>query len=90
MNVLVSGATGFVGGTIARHLLAAGHSVRAISRSAEKAQEPFASPAEGRAARAPGRLTVASADVTRPQTLRGVVHGVQAVVQAAQFTGARV
>ncbi len=32
-DILVSGATGFVGGTITRHLLDSGHSVRAMSRS---------------------------------------------------------
>lgn len=33
MNFLVTGATGFVGGAVARHLLASGHSVRALIRA---------------------------------------------------------
>jgi len=90
VNVLVSGATGFVGGTITRHLLAAGYSVRALSRSIERARTKFAATAECHAALTEGRLTFVSGDVTRPETLRAAVRGVQAVVQAAQFTGAPV
>jgi nucleoside-diphosphate-sugar epimerase len=90
VTVLVSGATGFVGGTITRHLLAAGHSVRALSRSATRAREVFAATLEGRAALDEGRLSFVEADVKRPDSLRPAVQGVAAVIQAAQFQGAPV
>lgn len=90
MTILVSGATGFVGGTITRHLLDAGLSVRALSRSTGRTVAKFAADEIGRRALADGRLSFAEADVTDPATLTEVVKGVDAVVQAAQFTGAPV
>ena len=39
MNVLMTGATGFVGGAALRQLIARGHSVSAVVRSAEDAQQ---------------------------------------------------
>lgn len=90
MNILISGATGFVGGTIARHLLEAGHQVRAMSRSTGHAMTVFAGSEAGRRGLADGRLTFAQADVTKPHTLREATEGVEVVVQAAQFSGAPV
>ncbi len=90
MTVLVSGATGFVGGAITRHLLETGQSVRAMSRSIARAQEKLAGHEAGRTALAEGRLTFIEADITKPETLDTAVRGVDAVVQAAQFKGAPV
>ena len=90
MRILVSGATGFVGGTIARHLLEAGHQVRAMSRSTGNAMTVFAKTEAGRRGLADGSLTFVQADVTRPETLLGAVAAVDAIVQAAQFAGAPV
>ena len=90
MKILVSGATGFVGSTITRHLLDAGHEVRAMSRSNAPAITKLASDEGGRQALREGRLTFVEADVTKPATLPPAVQGVEAVVQAAQFTGAPV
>jgi nucleoside-diphosphate-sugar epimerase len=90
MTILVSGATGFVGGAIAQQLLDAGHSVRAMSRSAGRAMVRFASHEAGRRALADGRLTFLEADVTKPATLPAAVDRVEAVIQAAQFEGAPV
>jgi nucleoside-diphosphate-sugar epimerase len=90
MTILVSGATGFVGGAITRHLLDAGLSVRALSRSMGKTITTYAAHESGRRALADGRLTFAEADVTKPAMLAAAVEGVDAVVQAAQFTGAPV
>jgi uncharacterized protein YbjT (DUF2867 family) len=90
MNILVSGATGFVGRTVTKHLLEDGHSVRALSRSAQSAADTLGASDAGRAAVEQGRLTFVEADVTEPSTLDGVVQGVEGVVQAAQFHGAPV
>lgn len=90
MPILISGATGFIGSTITRHLLGAGHSVRAMSRSASGARDMLGASDEGRAALAEERLTFVEADVTQPETLDGAVWGTEAVIQAAQFPGAPV
>lgn len=90
MKILVSGATGFVGGAISRHLLAAGHEVRAMSRSSTRARQKYETDENGRKALADGRLTFVEADVTKPDSLLPAVEGMDAVVQAAQFTGAPV
>jgi len=90
MTILVSGATGFIGSAVTRHLLAAGHAVRAMSRSTAAALPKSIGDDVGRRALADGRLTFVQADVTRPETLPAAVQGVEAVLQAAQFTGAPV
>lgn len=90
MIILVSGVTGFVGGTITRHLLDAGHQVRGLTRSTGKALKLYASHDSGRRALAENRLTFAPGDVTKPDSLLEAVRGVEVVVQAAQFNGAPV
>jgi nucleoside-diphosphate-sugar epimerase len=90
MKILVSGATGFVGNAISRHLLDGGHEVRAMSRSTGHAMTVFAQHESGRRGLADGRLTFVQADVTKPGTLPAAVTGVDAVIQAAQFAGAPV
>ncbi|MCL5735707.1 MAG: NAD-dependent epimerase/dehydratase family protein [Actinobacteria bacterium] len=90
MTVLVSGSTGFIGGTITRHLLTGGHSVRAMARSESRARRMYEATPAGREALAKGRLTFVEADVTALATLIPAVADVDAVVQAVQFTGAPV
>src|SRR5660397_143999 len=86
--ILVSGATGFMGSAIARHLMAGGMSVRAMGRSAKKKERVLTGFPEGRAAAAEGRLSFVAADVTQPETLTSAVEGVDCIIQAAQFPGA--
>lgn len=88
MNILVSGATGFMGSAITRHLLADGYTVRAMGRSADRSRSVLSRFDECRCALEEGRLTFVSADLTRPDTLRPAVEGVDAIIQAAQFPGA--
>ena len=96
MTILISGATGFIGSAITRHLLEAGHAVCALSRSTSKAMAKFAGYEAGRRALADGRLTFIEGDVTRPETLTraletwAAVGDLDAVIQAAQFPGAPV
>jgi uncharacterized protein YbjT (DUF2867 family) len=90
VRILISGATGFVGGAITRHLLDAGHEVRAMSRSTGDAMTVFAGHEAGRRGLADGRLTFVQADVTKPGTLPAAVAGVDVVIQTAQFAGAPV
>lgn len=66
-SVLVTGATGFVGGHLVARLLAQGHRVRGLAR---------------RPARAPSTLSVEwwEGDVTRPDTIHGAAEGCDVVV----------
>ena len=75
--VAVLGATGRTGRFVVADLLARGHAVRGISRSA--GEQP---PQDG--------VTWISADVRRPQSLRPALEGVDALVYAVGVTFSRV
>ena len=74
MTYLVTGATGFIGGRLARRLLAAGHRVHALARHPEAA-----APLEAGGAR------VFRGDLTRPETLRPAMDGVDGVFHVAAW-----
>ncbi len=67
MEVLVTGATGFVGEHLVRRLLAEGFGVRGLSRNARRATLP------------PGAEPVVG-DVTEPDSLPAALKGIDAVV----------
>ena len=67
-RVLVTGATGYVGGRLVPRLLEAGYRVRVLVRDPARLQgRPWLSQVE-----------VAEGDVLRPETLAGALEGVQA------------
>lgn len=75
MRIAVAGGTGFLGRHISRALLDAGHDVQVLGRTPEKVSGiPELAGA-----------TAARADVTKPETLRGALDAVEAVVGAVQF-----
>jgi len=82
MKLLVTGATGFIGGRVARLLLEAGHEVRALVRSRAKA-ESQALEKEG--------IALADGDITDRASLRKAMEGVDGVYHLAAWykVGAR-
>ena len=73
--VLVAGATGGVGQLAVADLITAGYRVRALTRSAEKAQTMFA-----------GEVEVAVGDIRQPETLSAATDGVTHIVCATGTT----
>jgi uncharacterized protein YbjT (DUF2867 family) len=63
--VLLTGATGYIGGALAPALLARGHDVRALARDATRAR-----------GRLPGEVEVAEGDVVRGQGVRDALQDV--------------
>jgi len=75
-GVLVTGATGFVGGAIARRLLADGRTIRVLARA----------PAAAAALEALG-AEVAAGDVLEPDTVERAARGCEIVYHAAGVNG---
>lgn len=72
MRYFITGATGFIGGEIARQLIAAGHDVVAVVRSPEKAQ-PLLDLG----------VKIAPGDITDRDSLRAPMSGVDGVFHVA-------
>lgn len=66
MPILVTGATGTVGGSVVRQLVGAGHDVRALTRD----------PASPAATALPSRVEVVAGDFASPHTLAAALRGV--------------
>jgi nucleoside-diphosphate-sugar epimerase len=75
-SVLVSGAHGFIGSHLVDELLAAGRAVRGLV-------SPWGTLERLADAQAAGGLEIVRADITEPQSLKGVCDGIEAVVHAA-------
>jgi len=66
VQILVTGATGYIGGLLIPRLLAAGHSVRALARDPDKA-----------ASRLPDEVAIVEGDVLQPATLAPALAGIE-------------
>ena len=76
MNVLVLGATGYIGGAICEALRAAGHTVTGTARSPEAAQRLRAAHVEP-----------VTADITDPTSLKAPAQHADGVIYAVQYNG---
>ncbi|HEU4699650.1 MAG TPA: NAD-dependent epimerase/dehydratase family protein [Gemmatimonadales bacterium] len=71
-RVLVTGGTGFTGSHLVRHLIEAGHAVRVLARSAERARAIL-----------PGAAEIVEGDVTDPRAVARAVRGRDTVYHLA-------
>jgi len=71
VKVLLTGATGFLGKNVARHLHARGHELRVLARATSDVQ------------RLPAGVEIAAGDVTDAASLRAAAQGCAAVVHMA-------
>src|SRR3954468_12164399 len=79
MRCLVTGATGYIGGRLAPRLLAAGHKVRCLSRSAARLRDvPWH-----------GRVEVAEGDLTDPGSLGAALAGIEVAYFLVHSLGRR-
>lgn len=78
MLILVTGASGFIGGHLCRALIAQGHHVRAFHRPTSALQLLADLPVEH-----------ALGDLTRPETLEAALEGVDVVLHTAALLGER-
>lgn len=74
MRILVTGATGLIGFNIVEQLLSAGHEVRVLARSPEKAAGLFQN-----------RCEVLKGDITEPASIAPAASGCELVFHAAGF-----
>lgn len=79
MRVLVTGGTGFVGSHVSRQLLAAGHQVRLLVRSPDKAQQLYAE-------LACDALDIVAGDICDGVSVRNALQNCNALVHAAAAT----
>jgi uncharacterized protein YbjT (DUF2867 family) len=79
MRCLVTGATGYIGGRLAPRLLADGHRVRCLSRSAARLRDvPWHD-----------RVEVAEGDLTDPASLRTALEGIEVAYFLVHSLGRR-
>lgn len=69
LSVLLTGATGFVGGYVARHIVERGHRLRALARKPDAAEALVQQGVE-----------VVEGDITRPKSLEEAAYGCDAVI----------
>ena len=74
-RILVAGATGYLGGFVAREFTSQGHVVRALARSPQKLDSLDPSPDE-----------IVRGEVTRPETLAHVCDGIDVVFSSVGIT----
>lgn len=80
MRILVTGATGLIGGHLTARLLAAGHAVRALVRDPDKLARNLAPHGVD-----PDAVEAAKGDVLEPATLAEALTGCDAAIHCAGF-----